>query len=487
MVARRSRAKTTDAAEDDRSPGMLVINMGGPGAIRIAAQATRQATHARPQAVRCDVASEGCGLADCEAMADWSPLRAALGDVERTHTFGWQELDSLVGGLPRSAYVHSAFWKGARSGWPGFRTTDVRVGHSVTFARTSEPSPTNKAQATPNARLLTRIADVVLIGCVKTKRREAAPAKDLYISALFRAERAYAEASGVPWFILSALHGLVGPDDILDPYELRLSATSRSYRDQWGAKVVKQLCALLGPLDGMSIELHAGAAYTDPLRDRFRATDADVLEPLQGLRQGERLAWYRARNVQTRETIRPPLDAAQLAVQLQDAAKAQRVDEFLDADDPAMRSPGLYSWWVDQRGARDLTAGLGCEVQPGLIYAGLAGATRSQSGQKSTNTLRGRIRAMHLGGRHDFSTFRLSLGSILAAACGDDHIDEQALTEWMHLHLALIAVPVPDADTLDAAETTVLAALDPPLNLAKRPASPLRTQLSTLRKQYRRR
>lgn len=42
----------------------------------------------------------------------------------------------------------------------------------------------------------------------------------------------------------------------------------------------------------------------------------------------------------------------------------------------------------------------------------------------------------------------------------------------MHLHLALIAVPVPDADTLDAAETTVLAALDPPLNLAKRPASP---------------
>ena len=94
---------------------------------------------------------------------------------------------------------------------------------------------------------------------------------------------------------------------------------------------------------------------------------------------------------------------------------------------------------------------------------------------------------MHLGGRHDFSTFRLSLGSILAAACGDDHIDEQALTEWMHLHLALIAVSVRDADALDAAETTVLAALDPPLNLAKRPVSPLRTQLSTLRKQYRRR
>jgi hypothetical protein len=61
-------------------------------------------------------------------------------------------------------------------------------------------------------------------------------------------------------------------------------------------------------------------------------------------------------------------------------------------------------------------SGLGRAIAPGLIYAGLAGATRSRSGRKSTNTLWDRIRGMHLGGRHEFSTFRLGLGAILANA-----------------------------------------------------------------------
>ncbi len=43
------------------------------------------------------------------------------------------------------------------------------------------------------------------------------PAKDLYVSALFDKERAYAERTGIPWFILSAQHGLVAPDEVLEP------------------------------------------------------------------------------------------------------------------------------------------------------------------------------------------------------------------------------------------------------------------------------
>lgn len=68
-------------------------------------------------------------------MADWSPLRSALRDVDHQCTFTWQDLDSLVGGLPASAYNYAAFWKGERTGWPGFTTVDVRVGRSVTFVR----------------------------------------------------------------------------------------------------------------------------------------------------------------------------------------------------------------------------------------------------------------------------------------------------------------------------------------------------------------
>lgn len=39
---------------------------------------------------------------------------------------------------------------------------------------------------------------VIILGCVKTKGRAPAKAKDLYISALWSKRRRYAEASGRP-------------------------------------------------------------------------------------------------------------------------------------------------------------------------------------------------------------------------------------------------------------------------------------------------
>jgi hypothetical protein len=92
---------------------------------------------------------------------------------------------------------------------------------------------------------------------------------------------------------------------------------------------------------------------------------------------------------------------------------------------------------------------------------------------------------MHLGGRHEFSTFRLSLGSVLASAAGSTAINEDKLTSWMHAHLRLVAVIVEDADALGGLETGVLAALNPPLNLDKMPTNPLRLRLSELRRKYR--
>ncbi len=91
---------------------------------------------------------------------------------------------------------------------------------------------------------------------------------------------------------------------------------------------------------------------------------------------------------------------------------------------------------------------------------------------------------MHLGGRHEFSTFRLSLGSVLAASAGATEIDEDALTTWMHHHLEVAAVPVADADALDGLESAILRQLDPPLNLSKMPSTPLRRRLTDLRRMY---
>lgn len=416
-------------------------------------------------------------------MADWNPLRALLASVTGSVTLDWNGLDALVGGLPRSAYDHSAFWKGARSGWRGFRTTDVRVGESVTFARvgtlpparTARPGPQTKAAASTTA------ADVILIGCVKRKLPIAAPAKDLYLSPLFRKGREYAEAARVPWFILSAEHGLVAPEDQLAPYDLRLSATTAAYRRNWGTQVVESMWAALGSLEDRTVEIHAGAAYADAIRDGLREAGAQVSEPLAGLTLGLRLAWYSALAVDSPTRSAP--DVSELISDLLAADRSISPADFLGSGAALYRSPGLYSWWVDANGAADLTAGLQAAVGPGLIYAGLAGATRS-GGRKSKNTLWGRIKTMHLGGRHEFSTFRLSLGSIIAAAAGEEEIDEARLTSWMHAHLRLIAVPVSDADTLGDVETEVLRQLNPPLNLDKVDRNPLRAQLSVLRKRY---
>lgn len=418
-------------------------------------------------------------------MADWSPLRAALTSVPDRVTYSWAELEALVGSLPRSAYDHDAYWKGDRTGWPGFTTTDVRVGRSVTFvrrggeARTPRSRPVPVAAAAVPRRALSAAPDLVLVGCVKTKLDRPAPARDLYVSPLFRKARAYAEQSGAPWFILSAEHGLVSPDTVLDPYNRYLPETSRDYRAAWGRRVVADLGRAAGTLAGKVVEAHAGMAYTRAIEAGLHAAGAELVEPLAGLGLGQRLAWY-----DVPAPTRTLQETAVLTRLLSDSDNALSPAALLATGGAGLDAPGLYSWWVDDTGARDLAFGLGVSVDSGLIYAGLAGATRARSGRPSSNTLWGRIRGMHLGGRHSFSTFRLSLGSILAQARGEPAIDETALTAWMHEHLRVVAVPVDDADTLGEVETEVLALLDPPLNLDKRPRSELRERLSRLRKRY---
>lgn len=64
----------------------------------------------------------------------------------------------------------------------------------------------------------------------------------------------------------------------------------------------------------------------------------------------------------------------------------------------AAEQPGLYSWWVDESGAKMLSDGLGCTVAAGRIYAGQTGATKWPSGKAGTMTLAKRIGRNHLNG-----------------------------------------------------------------------------------------
>ena len=340
---------------------------------------------------------------------------------------------------------------------------------AVRTEREASPRPTAATDPHPTP-------DLVLIGCVKTKLGRGAPAKDLYVSDYFTKMRRYAQATGLPWFILSAAHGLVWPDDWVEPYERYLPDTSHDYRRAWGQRTAKQLEEAVGPLAAKIIEIHAGAVYIDALRGPLGALGVRVVDRLQGLSIGHRLSWYLHHED-------PRHDDQDVVTALRDAGAARTLTEVMATNGAGLRAPGMYSWWVDAPGAADLTRGLGQPVSEGLLYAGLAGATRS-GGSTSSNTLWGRIATMHLGKKHEFSTLRRSLGSTLARAYDQPAIDEAQLTRWMYAHLRVVAIPVTDAHTLDALETTILAELDPPLNLAKVTRTPLRQRLSALRKQY---
>jgi hypothetical protein len=322
-------------------------------------------------------------------------------------------------------------------------------------------------------------ADILLVTCVESKQDRPAAAKDLYTSALFKEQRAYAERRTVSWFILSAEHGIVAPDEWLSPYERYLADTPASYRSAWGLWVVERLGLLAGPVSGKIIEIHAGTTYLDAVRPELERRGAHVADPLHGLQMGQRLAWYR-------DTVPEPVakleaELTRFVQSLTDESSAMSPAEFIAKGRPAFDHPGLYSWWVDEGGAEDLSRGLGSKVRPGLLYAGLAGATRWPSGRRSNNTLWLRVMTMHLGGNHQFSTFRRTLGAIVAHSNGVTQIDEEGLTRWMHNHLRLVAVPYGDRDSLGRLERDVLAELDPPLNLQHMVSTPVRRRLKQLR------
>jgi len=358
----------------------------------------------------------------------------------------------------------------------------AKLGFTLGKGNAALPPPTRAANAStpdsaPRTAQAPSSADVVLVACVKSKRPHGAAAKDLYTSDYFSKMRTYAEGTGRPWFILSAEHGLVSPDEWLEPYDCYLPDMSRDYRRNWGLRVAAQLEEAVGPLEGVVFDIHAGAAYVESVEAALRPLGGVVTDQLHGLAFGRRLSWYVWQGSGSAVT------AHAVAEDLRDESRAVTLAGLVASNGEGLRSPGMYSWWVDRRGAEDLSLGLGHEVAAGLIYAGLAGATRS-GGSTSSNTLWGRIATMHLGKRHDLSTLRRSLGSVLARANGWPAIDEVELTRWMHAHLSVVAIPVADADMLDALETEILTELDPPLNLAKVSKTPLRTQLSALRKRY---
>jgi hypothetical protein len=128
---------------------------------------------------------------------------------------------------------------------------------------------------------------------VKTKLDHPAAARDLYASTLFRGRLAYVEATCDRWFVLSAKHGLVTPDEVFEPYEETLNHKSVEAKRDWAARVVVQLIESVD-IPGTVFEVHAGAAYRNfGLVAGLRGRGATVEIPTEHLGQGKQLEFYR--------------------------------------------------------------------------------------------------------------------------------------------------------------------------------------------------
>lgn len=185
------------------------------------------------------------------------------------------------------------------------------------------------------------------------------------------------------------------------------------------------------------------------------------------------------------ERVASPASVGTYAALLRDQTTTLAPSLLTETRRDVLQLPGMYSWWADDAGSRDLSAGVGLVVSSGLIYAGQTGATKWPGGTRSSSTLWLRLAKKHLGTRRRSSTLRRALFSILQNLDPGSELSEVELTCWMHEHLRVVVAPYANRDSLMDLEKRVLLQIDPPLNIEGMPTSDIRTRLTELRKMYR--
>ena len=116
---------------------------------------------------------------------------------------------------------------------------------------------------------------ICLISCVSQKTNYKNPCKDLYISPLFKKTWAYVSQIERPHgvYILSALHGLIRYDAVIEPYDKTLLDMSKEECLEWAEKVKKQLTETFvkdgRTLEDYQFQIFAGSKYYENLLDFF--------------------------------------------------------------------------------------------------------------------------------------------------------------------------------------------------------------------------
>lgn len=130
---------------------------------------------------------------------------------------------------------------------------------------------------------------IALVSCVSSKTPEVNPAERLYTSPLFRKASSYARQIADEWYILSAEHGLLHPDTVVEPYDKTLNKMPAAERRAWAQEVLGQLGQVLRPAD--HVVFLAGKRYREHLVEPIKEMGCTVGIPMEGLGIGKQLRW----------------------------------------------------------------------------------------------------------------------------------------------------------------------------------------------------
>lgn len=130
---------------------------------------------------------------------------------------------------------------------------------------------------------------IVLISCCSKKAKDLCPAKDLYISPLFKKSLAYARTltSDDKIFILSAKHHLLSLTKEISSYDITLNTMSIQERKKWARIVNCQIDGILKKYQPDKIIVLAGKKYREFLD--FKDFKDTIVIPLEGMRIGQML------------------------------------------------------------------------------------------------------------------------------------------------------------------------------------------------------
>lgn len=139
---------------------------------------------------------------------------------------------------------------------------------------------------------------VIIIPCVAHKKEVACPAKDMYDSQYFTACRDYAERYSSRWHIMSAKHGILEPNKVIEPYDMSLSSFTSPQLAEWARGAFLQFVQIYPMYNfrlnhNFYVVIVGGQLYRKILVPLLRGYGYRVDVPFDGLGIGEQISAMR--------------------------------------------------------------------------------------------------------------------------------------------------------------------------------------------------